>query len=166
MRSGISASDATHVCLALWHEGIFSRPAVKGGGRLRTEAPGRPWGLATKQEGPHYEQCPQAAGVGFHVAKWVEASPGAAGFGFLGSFMGPVSEQQVAECFWSMIGKGRKEQRRQVWEWAQGFCLWTCRCPRQMAEGRAPRTPWSEAYSLAGQKIPRVCWHQRAWETC
>lgn len=94
----------------------------------------------------------RAARVGFRIMMWVEARPGAAGFGFLGSFMGPVSEQQVAECFWGMIGKGRKEQRRQVWEWAQGFCLWTCRCPRQMAEGGAPRTLWSKAYSLAGQK--------------
>ena len=94
----------------------------------------------------------RAAGVGFRIMMWVEARPGAAGFGFLGSFMGPVSEQQVAECFWGMIGKGRKEQRRHVWECAQGFCLWTCRCPRQMAEGGAPRTLWSKAYSLAGQK--------------
>ena len=99
----------------------------------------------------------RAAGVGFRIMMWVEARPGAAGFGFLGSFMGPVSEQQVAECFWGMIGKGRKEQRRQVWEWAQGFCLWTCRCPRQMAEGGAPRTLWSKAYSRAPQLERSPC---------
>lgn len=98
----------------------------------------------------------RAAGVGFRITTWVEASPGAAGFGFLGSFMGTVSEQQMSECFWGMIGKGSKEQRRQVWEWPQGFCLWTCRCPRQMAEGGTPRTLWSKAYSLAGQKY-HVC---------
>lgn len=34
--------------------------------------------------------------------------------------------------------------------------LWTCRCPRQMAEGGAPRTLWSKAHSLARQKY-RVC---------
>lgn len=101
-----------HMCAWLCGmKGSFPRPAVKGGGRPRTEAPTRAWGLATKQEGPHYEQCPQScSAAGFHITKWVEASPGAAGFGFLGSFMGPLSEQQVAECFWGMIGKGRKSK--------------------------------------------------------
>lgn len=77
-----------HVCLALWHEGIFPRPAVKGGGRPRTEAPTRPWGLwPPSKKALIMNSVHRAAGVGFHITKWWKPALGLQA-GFLGSFMG------------------------------------------------------------------------------